>query len=416
MKKFVLFITNLFIFSYIGYSIEWKYYPEVEAISFCEDKNSIWIGSFYNGLIKFDKQNFNYENYTTLNSEIPENIISSIQIDKNQKLWLGVGTSGLIGFDGNNWEIVNNINPKIPKCKIMSICLDSTFNIWIATFGYGIFVKINDEIINFNKNNSSLITDSIRCLVTDDKGTIWAGSHHNGLFKFNGQDWENYNIKNSEICSDTIFSMVLQKSKLIIGTNLGLSIFNQENWENTDSINSSLPDRYLNTIAVDSNSNIWCGSIKFGFSKIYNQQIELFNSENSLLPDNFVLFLFIDRNNNKWIYSNNGVSIFNEDKIILNIENLKNCNNYYIYPNPSTLSNSININCNYRNNVNIQIELVNNLGIKVSDIFSGFKEAGEHTIQFTPDASFPSGVYWVRMIMNGTEQIVKPVVFISTGS
>jgi|GEM_PF-3383190 len=85
---------------------------------------------------------------------------------------------------------------------------------------------------------------------------------------------------------------------------------------------------------------------------------------------------------------------------------------YYlkVYPNPSNLSNSFNINYNFQNTINIQIELVNNIGIKVADIFTGFKEAGEHTIQFSPDASFPSGVYWVRMILNGTEQVEKPVV------
>jgi len=109
------------------------------------------------------------------------------------------------------------------------------------------------------------------------------------------------------------------------------------------------------------------------------------------------------------------LNYIHSNSIITNVEDKDFVNSFIIYPNPSNLSNSFSISSNFPNHVYIQIELINNLGIKVLDIFTGFKEAGEHIIQFTPDASLPSGVYWVRMIMNGTEKVVKPVIFISTG-
>jgi len=94
------------------------------------------------------------------------------------------------------------------------------------------------------------------------------------------------------------------------------------------------------------------------------------------------------------------------------MDNRFSFNYLQLFPNPSNISNSSYINFYLQTNVNIQIELVNNLGIKVADIFTGFKEAGEHTIQFTPDANLPSGTYWLKVIINGTEQVVKPLLIV----
>ncbi|MFH1050297.1 MAG: T9SS type A sorting domain-containing protein [bacterium] len=101
------------------------------------------------------------------------------------------------------------------------------------------------------------------------------------------------------------------------------------------------------------------------------------------------------------------------DTTKVNIRDKQKIVNYFItFPNPLFKGRSFIINFSIEQNSKINIEIINNLGIKISDIFNGSKEAGEHSIQFEPDNSLPTGTYWVRMIINRTEQIVKPIVII----
>lgn len=104
--------------------------------------------------------------------------------------------------------------------------------------------------------------------------------------------------------------------------------------------------------------------------------------------------------------------IFYNDGVVAVQENHYKHIHFEVSPNPVCMTNSISINFFIENNVNLIFELINTLGIKIADIYSGFKEAGEHTIQFTPDVNLSSGTYWVRMIKDGREQMIKPIIIL----
>ncbi|MFH1049784.1 MAG: hypothetical protein V1779_02510 [bacterium] len=93
--------------------------------------------------------------------------------------------------------------------------------------------------------------------------------------------------------------------------------------------------------------------------------------------------------------------------------NKNEVNEIFISPNPVNYSNLINISFTTQKNVTIKIELINLIGINIADIYSGFKEAGEHIIYFKPDNSMSAGTYWIRMVINGKKQIIKPLLIIN---
>ncbi|MFH1050951.1 MAG: T9SS type A sorting domain-containing protein [bacterium] len=91
---------------------------------------------------------------------------------------------------------------------------------------------------------------------------------------------------------------------------------------------------------------------------------------------------------------------------------ISNDNEIEIFPNPINSNQLFNIIFHIVNTSNIEVDLVNNMGINVAEIFSGFKESGSHSIQFKSPLGIASGLYWVRLIIDGNEQIVKPIMMI----
>jgi hypothetical protein len=83
-----------------------------------------------------------------------------------------------------------------------------------------------------------------------------------------------------------------------------------------------------------------------------------------------------------------------------------------VYPNPISNSQNFNIRISLENSAYIKIELINSLGLKVSEILKGYKESGEHTFQYTYDFPLSSGTYWTTMTINGVERISVPFVIL----
>jgi len=108
--------------------------------------DNIWLGT--NGLIKFDGVSF--EVYNTSNSPILEDIVWSIGIDKHNVLWLAscrFREGGLMSFDGKNWKSYIPENSPLPYNSILDIVLDNNNNIWLAmseTVGGACLVKIEN--------------------------------------------------------------------------------------------------------------------------------------------------------------------------------------------------------------------------------------------------------------------------------
>ncbi|MFH1050608.1 MAG: T9SS type A sorting domain-containing protein [bacterium] len=81
-----------------------------------------------------------------------------------------------------------------------------------------------------------------------------------------------------------------------------------------------------------------------------------------------------------------------------------------MYPNP--VDDELQIVVKSSQTTSLIIELINNLGLIVSDIYNGSIESGEKTINFSPESNLPSGTYWIRIIIDGQELIIKPILII----
>ncbi len=160
---------------------------------FQDSKGIIWIGTYGNGLDKFDPANKTFENFRNdpENQEsLSNNFVRIIFEDKDKNLWIGTEGGGLnlldektkkfkcykTGKDKNNW--INND-------YVFSIYQDKNGNLWLGTFGGGLnkFNPANETFESFTVNEG-LASNAVYGVLGDEKENLWL-STNNGISKFN---------------------------------------------------------------------------------------------------------------------------------------------------------------------------------------------------------------------------------------
>ena len=96
-----------------------------------------------------------------------------------------------------------------------------------------------------------------------------------------------------------------------IGSNGGLTRFDDLNWQTYDMQNSGLPLNLVRTIDIDNNNLLWIGMAGQGivqFNYTLNDWSH-YNAGNSNLPNNFVNRICHGFDSKKWIATENGIAV-----------------------------------------------------------------------------------------------------------
>jgi len=176
-QKNIWFSTNNGVVKFDG--INWStYYPEYLGADFPQsiviDKTmQVWVGTMYGGLSKFDGTN--WTKYTTANSALPNDHVSSLVIDTVGNLWIANG-AGLTKYDGVNWTNYVGL-------PINDITIDTLGYIWDAIGGwYGADKFDGTKWITYINPNG--ITCEYKCVTIDKQGNKWYGTYGDGIFRF----------------------------------------------------------------------------------------------------------------------------------------------------------------------------------------------------------------------------------------
>lgn len=216
-----------------------KFTSGIRAI-FQDSKGNYWIGSHNEGVSYYNGKSFEY--FTT-NEGLSDNQISSIQEDKNGKIWFETAkgasvydkgtltnyftntnepkyewnkTNGDLWFYGGKEDGINrfdgiNMNYLIfPKHKnknpdntygVTDILKDKNGIVWIAT--YAALFNYDGKMVNIFDNEKLNLKDNellhIRSVLADSKGRIWIGNNGIGVLLMEGNSIINFSEKNNLI-------------------------------------------------------------------------------------------------------------------------------------------------------------------------------------------------------------------------
>jgi signal transduction histidine kinase/ligand-binding sensor domain-containing protein len=276
---------NIIVGSYNGFYVydrkTWQYKHILPGKTYNENKilsiaigpdNDIWLAS-NTALFRYSSSFQKIQSYM-LKDDNMIHPIYSMKFDKQNNLWLGLFTEGLVRISASEWknkkskqlkyqlyQVNYNDSNSISGNQNWVINIDSKQNIWVGNEGgIGYF---SDNPTKCKRVN---VHANIKSICFDKEGNIWAGSSGKGIFSFQPSSGQiNNYTKQNGLSHDFVFGMELDTlGNLWISTESGLSRLNLKtlSFRNFDTYNG-LPDNHFE----DHNSALLRdGSIYFGTS------------------------------------------------------------------------------------------------------------------------------------------------------
>ena len=273
--------------------------------AFHPEKDIAYIGSYWNGLVKFENNEFTiYEDDNTEELGNPpvgdEHVtkVAGVVFDENNNLWMANTDSPkpIVRLsDEGEWK---NYSIPLGTGSLIEVIIDDYNNKWftVGDNSAGILVFNenegvgNPEYHSFKTSNSVLPTNVVNCLVKDLDGDIWAGTA-DGIVFFE--------------CGSNALSSDCQGTRRIV---------------EQEGINEYLlRGEDVQTIAVDGANRKWVGTTNgvFVLSPNGDELIARFNVENSPLYDNLISDIAINKETGEvYIGTGQGIISYRTDSTL----------------------------------------------------------------------------------------------------
>lgn len=256
-----------------------------------------WIGASW-GLGRYDGEEL-LEGFADIHSEI-----YSIAIDTHQALWLGTNGQGLIKYTSTGTTTFDTTNSDIPGNIVYSMDHDVEGNLWLGTEnGLAKYKGTNWTV--YNTTNSGLLENVVFAVEVDDNGIIWIGLWHHGLMKFDGSLWNKIDISNSGLPSNSVSAMEVDRDSYALwfgtGTTTGLVRRQNTLWERFDG-GAGIPNTNVHAIEIDATGHLWVGA-GFGPSLLEYDGSDWYvhDAEAGLPGYDSVTDLYLDEYGNLWV-------------------------------------------------------------------------------------------------------------------
>lgn len=279
-------------------SMKGKYIQKI----FKTKNNTLWLGTFKNGLLKFNEQTkefIQYKHEFDNKNSISYDDVRDIVEDKYNNLWIATWGGGLNYFNTKTKEIINyressrNRNT-INNDNLIDFAEDGE-KLWIATFGGGVnlFDIKKNKFTYFTHKDSDTTTissNNIFSLFKDSKGYLWIGTSGAGVNRMNLKNniIERFEV-NDNIKYQTITGIIEDNNnKIWFSTKEG--IVNYSYATNTFNTFPNLSGEFhINSIFKDENGFLYFGGIN-GVVKINPKTIEIESTPPKVKLTNFKLF------------------------------------------------------------------------------------------------------------------------------
>lgn len=300
--------------------------PHTSVFDIYEDRqNGIWIGTWAGGVSYYHEANNQFINYSHSKnpSSISNNIVSCFAQDINGQIYVGTERGGLNRFykkQGTFSPLPLDVNQTVYNIKDQ--CFDKMQGHWVATKENGLWYKApgQSSYQHFTagpEDGNHISNREVYSLFPVDSG-IWIGTHGGGLnfyhhktrkIKFQSQLFPT-GFPNKSQYIRSIF--VDSNSNLWVGTVIDIKCIPLK--DNTKYKNAQTGlNHFIQSITELKNGEIWIGT-KTGLL-IYKPQEDLFTTfhANHLLDDKPVYGVLEDHNRHIWITSNDGLILYKPD-------------------------------------------------------------------------------------------------------
>ncbi len=192
---------------------------------YADYNNTIWIGTYNDGLYHYDPFTKSLLRYNKLNGIIDDNIFSIA--GTGNEIWLGT-LGGATRMDISNAKpLFTNFSRQngLSNNYIYNVFIDAEKNKWFSTDGSGISKFNNSVFLNYN-HITGLEKNIVYTSTQDIYGNIWFTGLNSGLFQFDGKSVKHYSLKNGLQDNEIMNAVADDNGNLLLSHTDGLEIFN----------------------------------------------------------------------------------------------------------------------------------------------------------------------------------------------
>jgi ligand-binding sensor domain-containing protein/serine phosphatase RsbU (regulator of sigma subunit) len=227
-----------------------------------EDRNGhIWIGTNDAGTFEYITSQSKFRFNFLLNSYNRQGLVSAMEIDRENNLWVGT-IDGLLYYDidNNQVERLTQING-LPGSDISALFADSKGIVWVGARGKGLAKILSDTIKQVDLTNTFTPT----CITEDKNGWIWTGTEGQGVYAIsNDTIAAHFSRQNGLLANLITLVAVDEDNNVYIGTNRGLNKYSRgENMIYTYSRKNGFTgiETKNNAVFRDKDGKIWFGTV-----------------------------------------------------------------------------------------------------------------------------------------------------------
>ncbi len=232
-------------------------------------------------------------------SDFPTDWIRCLYEDREETLWMGSGSAGLVALRPGKVETLNapeNWQGRVP----LSVAAAHNGAIWIGSEGAGLY-RLDDRQWTRYGESAGFSNLYVWCVSEDSRGRMWAGTWGGGMFMQQGERFvappglENINVP---------MPAILQTSNGVtwIGTASGLLRYENGavKWFG-EKEGLKAPD--VRAIVQDHDGTVWFGMVGGGLGRLQNGRLTQFLKREGGLSSDYVHCLHLDETGALWIGS-----------------------------------------------------------------------------------------------------------------
>lgn len=194
--------------------------------------NDLWIGSFIDGLTRYNLSTHQAVNYTTANSALPNSDIFALYNDNGQ-LWIGTSL-GLCWFD-NETETIKRVDADILHDSfVYYLTGDKHGNLWCGMRNNGLICYNSktglQKCWTAQIGKNKLSDDYVTCVFNDSRDDIYVGTNNGGLYRYNSDTDDFYSFHDEGVLTEPCICGLIEDNNhnIWITTNHGLFMYDKD--------------------------------------------------------------------------------------------------------------------------------------------------------------------------------------------
>lgn len=193
--------------------------------------NDLWIGSFIDGLTRYDLSTHKAVNYNTLNSGLPNNDVFALYYDGTH-LWIGTAL-GLCRFDSESGKIMRVDADILRGGFVYHLTGDQHGNLWCGMRNNGLIcynMKTGlQKCWTAQIGNNNLSDDYVTFVFNDSHDDMYVGTNNGGLYRYNRDTDDFYSFLDENVFTEQCICGLVEddNGNIWITTNHGLFMYDK---------------------------------------------------------------------------------------------------------------------------------------------------------------------------------------------